>query len=154
MRGKRLLAAVAVAAATSGCAVTHTATPVAMGVEPDEICVVERPDVFAPVLVAMRESLGSRGMRVRLLPKDSATDACPLTATYVAKRTWDFKTYVAEAQIQVYRSGIKAGEATYVADSMALRKYESTESKVETMIAQLFPSLPRHTPFQERAQAS
>ena len=148
-------AVVLLALALSACTVTQTATPVSLTTDRlSEICVIEQPDVFDAFLPAMRESLAARGLAVRLLPKDSPLNACALTATYVAYRSWDFKTYMSEARIQIYQSGNRSGEAIYDAPkggwSMTTRIYESTESKVETMVAQLFPSLQRRTPFQER----
>jgi len=134
----------------AGCAITQTATPVPLqaGDQP-ALCVVENPDVFDAFLPAMRESLVARGIRVSLLPNDAQPSACPLTATYVAYRSWDFQTYMSQASVLVYRDGKKVGEAIYDAPkggfAMTTRIYESTESKVETMIAQLFPSLPRVT---------
>jgi hypothetical protein len=78
----------------SACAITQTATPVSLtAAESMDICVVENPDVFDAFLPAMRESLNARGFRVRLLPKSSQLDSCPLTATYVGYRSWDFQTY-------------------------------------------------------------
>jgi hypothetical protein len=61
---------------------------------------------------------------------------------------------MSQARIQVYRSGNSAGEAIYDAPkggfAMTTRIYESTESKIETMISQLFPSLPRVSPAPKR----
>ena len=139
----------------TACTITQTATPVSLSSDdrPKEICVIEQPAVFSAFLPALRDSLAARGLSMRLLPKGASTDACPLTATYVAYRSWDFTTYMSQARIQIYQSGNKTGEAIYEAPkggwSMTTRIYESTESKVETMVAQLFPTLPRKTSFKE-----
>jgi hypothetical protein len=134
----------------AGCAttITQTATPVALSPnETHELCVIENPDVFGAFLPAMREALVARGVRVKVLPATAQSNACALTATYVAYRSWDMQTYMSKARVDVYRDGKRVGEAIYDAPKAGMaittRIFESTESKVETMVAQLFPSLPR-----------
>src|SRR3990167_855626 len=78
------------------------------------------------------------------LAPESNPASCPLTTTYVGRWSWDFKLYMAYAEIVVYRNGIRAGDALYKAPSagwsMTTEIYEATEQKIEKMVNQLFPN--------------
>jgi hypothetical protein len=112
-------------------------------VAPKRWCVVEAPQVNETFLPAYRGALERRGFSVEVLSPSSAVTACPLTSTYYARWSWDFVTYMSHAKIVVYRDGIEAGDALYDAPkagvSLTTRIYEPTESKVATMVDQLFP---------------
>lgn len=130
-----------------GCTITQTATPVLLGdSEAKQICVVADPRVFQDFLPTYMSALKSKGFSVDVLPAGSPLTSCRMTSTYFALRSWDFVTYMSHALIVVYRDGAKIGEALYDAPkagtSMTLRIYETTESKVGTMVSQLFPALP------------
>jgi len=128
----------------SACTITQTGRPVSFedgGAK--TMCVVEAPQVNETFLPAYRGALERRGFSVEVLSPSSAVTACPLTSTYYARWSWDFVTYMSHAKIVVYRDGIEAGDALYDAPkagvSLTTRIYEPTESKVATMVDQLFP---------------
>jgi len=129
-----------------GCTITQTAQPVLLSGEENngQICVIENPRVFQGFLPAYRSALESRGFSVTVLKPASPVTSCALTSTYTALRSWDFVTYMSHAVIAVYRDGATAGGARYDAPkagfALTFRIYESTESKVATMVAQLFPT--------------
>ena len=144
----RLIATALSLLAFSGCTITQTAQPVSLrDDDTKQMCVIEDPRVFDAFLPAYRSALESRGLSVRMLAPDSPLASCPMTSTYYALRSWDFVTYMSHAVVVVYRDGTKAGEALYDAPkagfSMTTRIYETTESKISTMVDQLFPTLPR-----------
>ena len=141
----RLLLAAAVVLALSSCTITQTANPV-IGLRDSavEICVVEKPDVRADFQDELLAALERRGLSSRVLPAGSPVTACPVSLTYNAKWSWDFVLYMAWAEIVVYRDGTRVGDALYSAPragwSMTTRIYEPTESKVDTMVEELFPA--------------
>ena len=129
----------------AGCTITQTARPVSLR-EGDarQICIVEDPRVNETFLPAYTAALQKRGFSVKLLHPGSALTSCPLTSTYYARWSWDFVTYMSHATVVVYRDGTQAGDALYDAPKAGFaltdRIYESTSSKVATMVDQLFPS--------------
>jgi hypothetical protein len=111
------------------CTITQRANPAAgLRVSATEICVIEKLDVREDFRAALLASLRQRGFSVR---------------PYNAKYSWDLKTYMAWAELIAYKDGVRAGDALYSAPTggwaMTTRIYESTESKVNTMVSQLFP---------------
>ena len=129
-----------------GCTITQTAKPVSFReTDAKQMCVIEDPTVFPDFLAAYRWALGRKGFSAKMLAPGSSLAACPLTSTYYALQSWDFVTYLSHAVIVVYRDGTEAGEALYDAPKAGFaltdRIYEPTESKVATMVDQLFPEL-------------
>ncbi len=146
----RLRLAVTVLSFTAlcGCTITQTASPVSFPQsDARQLCVIEDPEVFDDFLAAYRAALETKGFAVKILDAGSPVTSCPLTSTYYALRSWDFVTYLSHAVIVVYRDGMKAGEALYDAPkagfALNFRIYESTGSKVTTMVDQLFPTVTR-----------
>lgn len=130
----------------SGCSITQTAHPVTLQAsDRREMCVVEDPAVDATFLPAYTAALQRRGFAVKTLPPGSPPSACPLTSTYYARWSWDFTPYMSLARIVVYRDGMEAGDALYDAPkagtALTTRIYDSTDSKVGTMVDQLFPAM-------------
>jgi hypothetical protein len=143
MRFRLALAAASLALLVS-CTITQRANPVTgLRVSAAEICVVEKPDVREHFHSTLLNSLRQRGFSTRVLPPGSAFDHCPLALTYDARYSWDFKVYMAWAELIAHAAGVRVGDALYSAPrggwAMTTRIYESTESKVDTMIEQLFP---------------
>lgn len=127
-----------------GCTITQTARPVSLPEgEPSAMCVVEDPRVDETFLPAYKEALQRKGFSVTVLQPGSGVGSCPLTSTYYARWSWDFVPYMSLAKVVVYRDGAEIGDAIYDAPkagtSITFRIYESTSSKVATMVDQLFP---------------
>jgi hypothetical protein len=140
----RLMLATISLALLVSCTITQRANPVGgLRISATEICVVEKLDVREDFRGALLASLRQKGFSTRVLPQGSAFGHCPLVLTYNAKYSWDFKMYMAWAELIAHKDGVRAGDALYSAPtggwSMTTRIYESTESKVNTMVSQLFP---------------
>jgi hypothetical protein len=140
----RLISIAALVAILSSCTITQTSNPVAEPVVSGaEICVVEKLDVREDFRSALITSLRQRNFRIRPLKQGTAYEPCPLALSYNAKYSWDFVMYMAWAELTVYKKGTQVGDALYSAPtggwSMTTRIYESTQSKVDTMVSQLFP---------------
>jgi len=143
-----VVAAMLALALVSGCTITQNARPVPLREgDTKEMCVIEDPRVSKTFLPAYRAALERRRFSVKTLAPGAPFTSCPLTSTYYARWSWDFVTYMSLAQIVVYRDGAQVGDALYDAPkagfAMTTRIYESTDSKVETMVDQLFPSAER-----------
>ena len=129
----------------SACTITQEANPVqGLATSPSELCVIEKRDVRQDFRDALLAELGARGFPVRELPEGSPVDTCEWVLTYDARYSWDFVIYMAWAEIVAHRGGSRAGDALYSAPragwSLTTRIYEPTESKVRTMVDQLFPA--------------
>jgi hypothetical protein len=141
----RLLVVAAAVLLLPSCTITRTANPV-LGLRDSaaEICIIEKPDVRAVFQEELRAALEKRNLSTRILPVGSPVTACPVSLTYNARWSWDFVLYMAWAEIVVYRDGARAGDALYSAPragwALTFRIYESTASKVDTMVEQLFPA--------------
>ena len=143
-----LLATIFSLVGLSACTITQTAHPVSFGDgDPREICVIQDPRVDATFLPAFKTALARKDFSITVLKPGSSVASCPLTSTYYARWSWDFVTYMSHAVVVVYRDGAKVGEALYDAPkagfALTTRIYETTESKVDTMVDQLFPTLGR-----------
>ena len=130
---------------SSGCTITQTARPVALhATDSREVCVIEDPRVDETFSPAYRAALERKGFSVKVLQPASPVQSCPLTSTYYARWSWDFVPYMSLAKIVIYRDGKEEGDAVYDAPkagwSLTFRIYESTSSKIDTMVDQLFPS--------------
>jgi hypothetical protein len=141
------LPSLSVVVCLSGCTITQTANPAA-GISSDaaDICVIEHPDVNKEFLPALQDSLMRKGFRVNVLEANAAVSACPLTATYLGKWSWDFVPYMAYGEIVIYQDGTRVGDALYKSPrggwALTTRIYESTAEKVGVMVDQLFPTRP------------
>lgn len=122
-----------------GCAIQQKVSPVS-ALESKEICVRENDKVRDGFLDSYRSALERRGYRVRLLTPNAPQDACRVTSTYTASWRWDLASYMAYAEIRVYKDGQLAGEAIY--DSRRgggnLGKFISADTKIRELADQLF----------------
>lgn len=137
---KKILAASMLASLMTGCAINQTVAPVA-NLSDKEVCIVESPKVNKGFLEAYKNTLGSKGYSVRVLPESSSLVECPITSTYMAHWRWDLAMYMAYAEIKVYSHGKPAGSALY--DSTRgggnMNKFIKADKKVEELVNQLFP---------------
>ena len=98
------------------CTITQRANPVGgLRISATEICVVEKLDVREDFRAALLVSLRQKGFSTRVLPEGSPFDHCPLALTYNAKYSWDFKMYMAWAELIAYKEGARVGDALYSA---------------------------------------
>jgi hypothetical protein len=129
-----------VAISASGCAIHQKVTPVA-GISSKSICIVENTAVKSGFLDTYRNSMETKGYKVRTLPEQASLIECPLTSTYAANWRWDLAMYMAYAEIKVYDNGKPIGEATYDARNGggSFGKFISAETKIKELVNQLFP---------------
>ena len=145
MKSFRLFLLLAMAALLTSCTITQTANPAVLQRAPGEpICVIEKLDVREDFRTALLTSLRTEGFDPRILPEGSGVEECPLSLSYNARYSWDFVLYMAWAELKAYKAGELVGDALYSAPrggwAMTVRIYETTHSKVDTMVSQLFPN--------------
>jgi hypothetical protein len=123
-----------------GCAIQQTVIPVGK-FESKEVCIIENPSVRAGFIEAYRRTLQNKGYSVRQIPATSSITECPITSTYSANWHWDLATYMAYAEIKVYRDGRPAGEAKYDTHRGGgnLGKFINADNKIVELVNQLFP---------------
>jgi hypothetical protein len=128
-----------------GCSVKYTANP-ATNIDKisKEVCIIEDTKINPDFLPLYRIALEKKGYIVRVLSTGSSITSCPVTSTYTGSWSWDFVMYMSYAEIVVYRSGTKVGDAVFEAPpagwSLTPRIYDSTEIKITTMVDKLFPN--------------
>ncbi len=130
-----------------GCTIRYTANPISIPkVDRKEICVIEA-ESYGNFLLSYKKALEEKGFAVKVLSRESDVAACPLSSTYRSSWSWDFVTYLSNAQIFVYRNGILVGNALYEAPccgwSLTFKIYEKTDKKIAKMVDQLFPNAER-----------
>ena len=94
--------AILVSTVLIGCAINQTVEPL-KGPAPNEICIIENPDVRPGFLVEYQKTLEEFGYRVRVLPESGQITDCMITSSYVARWSWDwfwtFEVYMSLAEI-------------------------------------------------------
>jgi len=125
-----------------GCSIKQEVKPVtAAQVTTKDICVRRNAAVREGFLEAYRQALEGKGFAVRVLEPDAGVTACPLLTTYTANWRWDLATYMAYAQMIVFRDGSEIGKALY--DSLGgggrMDKFIKADEKVREVVDQLFP---------------
>jgi len=126
-----------------GCTIRYTANPVSIQkADRKDICIIE-DEADGRFLVSYKKALEEKGFSVKILSYESDVAGCPLSSMYKSVWSWDFVTYMSNAQIFVFRNGVLAGNALYEAPccgtSLTFRIYEKTEHKIAKMVDQLFP---------------
>lgn len=62
-----------------------------------------------------------------------------LTLQYVSRWSWDFRTYIADAEIKAYKNKQLVGEVTFLApNTLDTDKFGNDVKRIETMIDLLF----------------
>ncbi len=116
-----------------------------LGADGELFCVITNPVSGNEFVASFRESLLARGFDVKLLPPYASVASCPLTATYAAKSQWFWNTFIATADIAVFRNGDRVGKAVYSANRSAggtnLSNLVPADSKIEELVEQLMPGL-------------
>jgi hypothetical protein len=106
----------------------------------DHICIQNNPRVIVSDFVAvMQEGFQAHGISSQLVTTP-AQARCLFTATYTARRSWDFATYLTEAQIDILRDGRQIASANYHLKGkggFALNKWAGTRTKILPVIDQL-----------------
>jgi len=124
----------------SACAIRQQVRPVER-FEEKQVCIVENTAVKNGFLEVYRRTLTQKGYEVRVMPASAALTECPIMSTYTANWRWDLATYMAFAEIKVYKNAKPSGDAVYDSThgSGNMNKFISAETKITELVNQLFP---------------
>jgi len=105
------------------------------------ICLIDNPKVKQSFRDVYKSALESKGFTVRIIDKDSNSDACEVTSRYTARWGWDLALYLSYAQLKIFNKGKESGEAVYkVVFVGATGKFINTQEKIYELVSQLFPT--------------
>lgn len=112
----------------------------------DHICIQNNPKVIVSDFVSvMQEGFQSHGITSELGTGSTSPD-CLFTASYTARRSWDFAPYLTDAQIDIQRDGRQIASANYHlkgGGGFSLNKWASTRAKmlpvIDELLAQVSP---------------
>ena len=131
------LLAVALLAA---CAIKQDVRPVG-ALDTRQVCVITNADVRKGFEESLHKSLRVQGYETRTLAPGAAVTSCPVTVTYTANWRWDLATYMAYAEIRVFKAGSETGRAIY--DSTRgggnMGKFIDADRKIGELLRELFP---------------
>jgi len=108
------------------------------------ICINDNPRVIVRDFVdVMQEGFQKYGISSDVIA-GPASVGCTYTANYTARQTWDFATYLADAQIDILRDGHQIASANYHLKGKggySLTKWANNRSKILPVIDQLFAQM-------------
>jgi hypothetical protein len=136
----KLLTAVALIAA--GCTSINV-KPVAPTAGLQSVCIVNNPKVKVSDFISVLRDGFSRHNIATSVVEQSQAQACDVTLTYTALRSWDFKPYISHAELRLWRGGTLIGSADYHLrgkGGLALTKWGSTRKKMDPVIDRLLGS--------------
>jgi hypothetical protein len=122
----------------SACTITQNIEPAEL-TKGSEICIIENTAVKADFLKEFTSALSSKSIAHRVVTPDSVPESCEWTATYLAKWSWDLRSYMAYAEIKVFHNGSLDGKAVYdsTGGSANSKKFIDTEPKIRELVNQL-----------------
>ena len=108
-----------------------------------EVCIEENPSVKIPEMVSLIEDGFSRhGIASKVYI--SIPESCEYFVKYTATQRWDFKPFLSDARIAVYREGLLIGFAerqgtrgVFGGGGMAPDKWASAKTKVDPLMDRL-----------------
>lgn len=137
------IALILVSVGATGCTVVKV-QPIGADHHISHICIQNNPRVtvgdFVPV---MQEGFNNHGVTSQVV-SGSGGPGCDYTATYNARRSWDFSTYLSVAQIAIQRDGRQIANANYHLRNkggLSLTKWASVRSKILPVIDELFAKM-------------
>lgn len=125
--------------AFSGCT-TITVRPIDSGVTLKHVCIKENPQVTIPgFITVLEDGFDRHGISTQIFSGPPPAE-CEYILTYTALRSWDFKTYLTEAELRLEKDGKRVGAAQYHLKGkggLSLVKWSSVKSKMNPVIDEL-----------------
>ncbi|WP_066458141.1 Sbal_3080 family lipoprotein [Castellaniella caeni] len=136
-----LVAGCAVASLTACTAIT--VTPVDRAANLRHVCIQLNPKVQVSDFVdVVRSGFDRHGITTEVFSGD-VMEHCEYVMTYTARRSWDFVTYLVDAELWIRQDGRQVAYAQYHLKGkggFALNKWAGTKSKMDPVIDQLLAS--------------
>ena len=106
--------------------------------KPDKVCIINNPATKISLVVSgIGKALNRRGVEYSFVDSRDQCD-CEYTIDYVARRSWDFTTYLGSADMTLYKNGKAVSSANYNAGEMTFTKWGRTEERIDNVVGQLF----------------
>lgn len=110
------------------------------------LCIEENPQVQVDDFLGVLErGFARHGISTRRIQPASADD-CPLRLTYTAKRSWSVVTYLSLAELNIRDPQGQLRASAYYRfrgrGLLAVKKWQSTETKMTPVIDQLLAEVP------------
>ena len=145
MQLQRTLTVVLTAVLAVGCTSVNVRPPQDIA-SLNNVCIVRNPRVIvADFIEVLQDGFDRHGIATAVVEQTNA-NACPVTLTYTAFKTWDMATYLHHAELRLWRDGRQIGSADYHlkgGGGLSLAKWGSTRSKMDPVIDQLLAGAPR-----------
>ena len=78
----------------------------------------------------------------KVVPDRSKHNPKELTLNYVSRWSWDFTTFIADAELKAYKNKQLVGEVTFKApNSLNTDKFGDDKKRIKTMVELLFGSI-------------
>ncbi|MBC9249083.1 hypothetical protein A9179_02215 [Pseudomonas alcaligenes] len=115
-----------------------------------QVCIEENPAVQVDDFLGVVErGFARHGIRTRRIQQASDSQ-CPAVLTYTAKRSWSVVTYLSLAELNIRDSQGQLLASAYYRfrgrGLLAVKKWQSTETKMTPVIDQMLAEVPRATP--------
>jgi hypothetical protein len=127
----------------SGCAGPRfTVNPISSENQLKEITVVKDDATREVFLNSIESWCLDNSYNCRVVPDRSKHVPEELTLNYVSRWSWDFTTFIADAEIKAYKNTQLVGEVTFLApNSGNLNKFGNDKKRIKTMVELLFGSI-------------
>ena len=90
-------------------------------------------------LDSMQEWCLDEAHKCTVVSDGTPPESSELTLTYVSRWSWDFRTFIADAQIKAYKDNKKVGEVEFKApNSLSSKKWGDDSKRIITMMDLLF----------------
>ena len=129
------------AAIFAGCN-SYNVRPVKYDPEMTRVTVIQNPKVIvADFLNVMEEEFSTRGIPVKVENAGYVGKEGEYTVTYDARQSWDFTTYLADANVRIRKNNLLMGQGHYHhrggSLSLSLWKWQGTRKKMAPLYKEL-----------------
>ncbi|MDR2259548.1 MAG: Sbal_3080 family lipoprotein [Azoarcus sp.] len=105
------------------------------------VCIQENPQVMLKTFIqVLEDGLARNGLTSETFSRETPPH-CEFVLTYTALRAWDIGPYMSHAELVIWHNGKRLAEATYHLvgkGGFSLMKWQSTKTKIDPVIDQLF----------------
>ncbi|MDO5102357.1 MAG: Sbal_3080 family lipoprotein [Lautropia sp.] len=124
----------------AGCSTINNVTPASKSENIQQVCIVNNPKVkYSEAQEVIREGFGRRGISTTVV---KSQDACPISLTYTARRSWHFASYLGRFEMHLWKDGIKIASAEYAQRHWDPTKWGNTRGRMEAMVNKLLADYP------------
>lgn len=141
MKVRRLVGMAFLCLSAVGCQ-SYDVRPLKYDPEMKSVTVVLNPKVIVPdFLNVMEDEFGVRGIPVMIANASHVAKEGEYVVTYDARQSWDFTTYLSDANVRVVKNNLLLGRGHYHhrggSMSLSLWKWQGTQAKMAPLYGKL-----------------